>query len=315
MHKLVKSARILPADPGVPGALRFQLEWHDDGDPVRLMSAWEMQWFDSQWRQLSPALYQESGGAIGWAKPWRDVKFNTPQGPVPKLSPEALKVLAAARAEQVRIDRAALASRFSDAIKSGSASLFLFPADKRYDWQPLSDWCEADARLRENCRVARANSRPYAPTYVSAIISQLMEQWGEHIPQCSDGEALRRLESFVTNDETPSLVSIIRTDMNVGESLRVLLQTLLRRAGSAPNTARVCLLLSPGAEGSRGLDGASVVEFDGSSLPREEVEQYLQSRLGYSPEESQELYKTMSALELTGAPKKVYTYIEEHCGC
>lgn len=314
MHRLVKSARILPADPGVPGALQFRLEWADDREPVRLMSEWEMQWFDSQWRQLEDELYRESGGAIGWATPWASVRFNQRQGPVPELSPDALKVLAAERAEQVRIDREAFAARFRAAVDSGGAALFLFPADSAFDWRALSEWCEADARLRESCRVARVNLRPSAPTYVSAVVSELLEQWGAHLPRCSDEEAFERLESFVMDEKTPSLVSIIRADFRVGEYLKALLQTVIRRPAPGPARARVCLLLSPDAEGPAALDGASVVPFDGSSLPREEVERYLQSRRGYSHDESRDIYDTMLALELTGQPARVYTYIEKHCG-
>jgi hypothetical protein len=314
MHRLVKSTQILPPNPGVPGALQFVLEWADDGEVVRTMSAWEMQWFDSQWRQLESALYQESGGLIGWTKPWASVKFNRPQGHVPKLSPEALKVLNAERAAQVRIDRDAFAARFRDAVKQGDATLFLFPNDSDFDWRALSEWCEADARLQENCRVARVNPRPSAPTYISGVVSQLLEQWGEHLPQSSDEEALRRLESFVMDERTPSLVSIIRADHRVGESLQDLLQVLIGRPGSTPAPARVCLLLSPAAEGPKELDGASVVAFDGSSLPREEVERHLQSRRGYSPRESRDTYDTMLELGLTDRPARVYTYVEKLCG-
>jgi hypothetical protein len=314
MHKLVKTGRILPADQGVPGALQFRLEWHDDSEAVFTLSAWEMQWFDSQWRQLERELYRESGGAIGWAKPWATVKFNTPQGPVPKFSPGALRVLNAARAEQVRIDRDAFASRFRDAIKLGGATLFLFPADSHFDWRSLSEWCDADARLQEDCLVARVSSRPSAPTYVSGIVSQIMEQWGKHLSQCSDEDALKHLESFVTDCQTPSLVSIIRADQHVGESLQALLRVLVRRAESVPARARVCLLLSPGAEGPKELDGASVIEFDGSLLPRDEVERHLQSSRGYSPQESSAIYDRMLALKLTDDPARVYTYVENHCG-
>lgn len=318
MHDLVKGIQILAPNPGVPSALQFRLEWFDDSDTVQTMNEWVMQWFHSQWRQLAPALFDESGGTIDWAKPkWATIIFNQPQGSVPTLTPAAHNVLAAERAEQVRINRDYFAERFHGAIKSGDASLFLFPNDSTFDWKTLSEWCEADARLIENCRVARANPQPRGPAQLLAgIISQLMEQWGEHIPGCNDEEALRRLESFVMGERAPSLVSIIRTDQPVGASLQALLQTLVRRPESAPARARVCLLVSPGAYGPEELRGATVVEFDGSSLAREEVERYLQSRRGFNPEESRAIYDKIRALELTGEPKpaRVYTYIEDHCG-
>jgi hypothetical protein len=314
VHDLVKGMRIMAPKPGVPGALQFRLEWFDNDDTVQVMNDWVLLWFHSQWRNLAPALFEASGGLISWAEPWAEVTFNTPQGPTPKLSPAARDVLMAERAEQVRIDRDAFAARFRGAIESGGASLFLFPADSSYDWRALSEWCEAHARLRENCRVARVNLRPSAPTYISAVVSELLEQWGLHLPQSSDGEALRRLESFVTDERTPDLVGIIRADFRVGESLQALLQTFVRGAASGPARARVCLLLSPDADGPGALAGASVVPFDGSSLPREEVERHLQLQRGYSPDESRGIYDTMLALDLTGQPARVYTYIEMHCG-
>jgi hypothetical protein len=141
-----------------------------------------------------------------------------------------------------------------------------------------------------------------------------LEQWGTHLPRCSDEEALQRLTSFVTDEQTPDLVCIIRDDFRLGESLKTLLQTVVRRATAGPARARVCLLLSPKAEGPAALDGASVVPFDGSSLPREEVELHLQSQRGYSPDESRDIYNKMLAVKLTDQPALVYTYIEEHCG-
>jgi len=162
--------------------------------------------------------------------------------------------------------------------------------------------------------VARVNIRPSSPAYLSGVISQLMEQWGEHLPSCSDDEALKYLEAFVTKDDAPSLISIIRTDEYVGESLQTLLGLLLRRGASNPSSGRVSLLISPGAEGPKNLDGASIFAFDGSLLARDEIEQHLQARRGYSPKESSDIYNTMLALELTDHPARVYTYIDKHCG-
>ena len=75
MHDLVKGLRILPSNPRVPGALQFRLEWFDDGGTVQAMNEWIMQWFNSQWLQLHSPLYEASGGAIGWTKPWAKVLF------------------------------------------------------------------------------------------------------------------------------------------------------------------------------------------------------------------------------------------------
>src|SRR6185369_1409581 len=210
-------------------------------------------------------------GAIGWAQPWAEVVFNSPQGPVPTLGAGALNVLIAESAEQFRINRDTFVARFREAMKSHEAILFLFPADSGFDWRKVSEWCEANARLQENTRVARVNIRPSSPAYLSGVISQLMEQWDEHLPSCSDEEALKYFEVFVTKDDAPSLISIIRTDEHVGDSLQTLLGLLTRRSISNPSSARVCLLISPGAEGPKNLDGASIFAFDGSLLPRHEI--------------------------------------------
>jgi hypothetical protein len=141
-----------------------------------------------------------------------------------------------------------------------------------------------------------------------------LEQWGEHLSSCSDDEALKYLEAFVTKDDAPSLISIIRTDQYIGDSLKALLGLLIRRGASNSSSGRVILLISPSAEGPKSLDGASIFAFDGSLLPRDEVEQHLQARRGYSPKESSDIYDTMVALKLTDHPARVYTYIDRHCG-
>jgi len=124
----VKGVRILPKHPSVPGSLLFRLEWFDNSGTVHTMSDWIMQWFDSQWRQLRSPLYEESSGAIGWTKPWADIVFNPPQGPVPTLSAGALNVLMAETAEQFRINRNSFAARFREAMKSHEAILVFVPS-------------------------------------------------------------------------------------------------------------------------------------------------------------------------------------------
>jgi len=75
------------------------------------------------------------------------------------------------------------------------------------------------------------------------------------------------------------------------------------------------MLISPEAKGPSKLPGASVVKFGGLPLPRDEVEGYLQSRHGYSPQESGKIYDRIRG-ELTGepTPARVYAYINDHCG-
>src|ERR1051326_842095 len=308
MHDLVKGIMIRPPNANVRGALQFQVEWADNNDVVHMMNDWVMQWFSSQWLQIQGTLYELSGGVINWARPWVSVYFEAPQGPVPTLSVAALNLLKAERAEQVRIDRKDFAAKFLEAIENKRIILFLFPADSGFDWRRLSEWCDATSRIQENCKVALIDLRPSSPSYFAGIIPQIMTQWGWHLPSCSDEEAFRFLENYVT-DETSTLVSIIRTDEYVNEFLKQLLQTLVR---SKDNTAgRVCLLISPNAQGPTELADASIVDFDGSSLPRPEVEEHLQLRRGYSARQSSEIYQRMVELELTSHPARIYTYIEQ----
>src|ERR1051326_1265398 len=307
-HALVLPEQEFINDQNYRGRLKFQVEWADNNDVVHMMNDWVMQWFSSQWLQIQGPLYELSGGVINWARPWVSVYFEAPQGPVPTLSVAALNLLKAERAEQVRIDRKDFAAKFLEAIENKRIILFLFPADSGFDWRRLSEWCDATSRIQENCKVALIDLRPSSPSYFAGIIPQIMTQWGWHLPSCSDEEAFRFLENYVT-DETSTLVSIIRTDEYVNEFLKQLLQTLVR---SKDNTAgRVCLLISPNAQGPTELADASIVDFDGSSLPRPEVEEHLQLRRGYSARQSSEIYQRMVELELTSHPARIYTYIEQ----
>jgi hypothetical protein len=311
IHDLVKGIRVGPPKPNIPGALQFCVEWFDNSNVVRIINEWIMQWYNSQWLQLRGPLYEMSGGAIGWTEPWAKVIFHSPQGPVPTLTPAELTVLMAERADQLRINRNALATRFIEALKDREAIVFLFPSESDFDWYRLSEWCEAHARLQVNCRVARVSIRPSAPIYFEGIIRQIIDQWEVPLPEGSDDQATECLENFLTHDSSSNLVSIVRTDRLVDKSLESLLKILILRNNSME--ARVCLLICPRATPPQDLATGSIFYFDGSSLPRAEIEEYLRSRIGLNSQEINDFYDKMLKLELTSHPAQVYQYIESHC--
>jgi len=136
------------------------------------------------------------------------------------------------------------------------------------------------------------------------------ETHDHEVTKCDD-EATKCLEEFLTASTSPNLVSILRTEEPVDESLETLLKMLLLRGSSL--SARVCLLISPEAKGPTTISNAAVYHFDGSSLPRAEIEEYLRSRRGYNSQEIGDFFDKMLKLELTEHPALVYGYIETHC--
>lgn len=314
MHDLVKGFRITSPDPAVNEDLQFQLEWRDDSVTTRKMSAWVLKWFDSQWRQLWPTLYKDSGGIIRWADPWVAVKFNPPEGPLQTLSPRALNILDAERAEQLRIDRDEFIRRFKDSIGSNDTRLFIFPKNSELDGRFLSEWCEAHARLYENCLIARVDIQPSAPLDLSSTVSFLIEQWGGHLPTCSDEEALRGLESFMSASAAHSLVSIIVSERYDEELLDALLRILLKRPSSGPKRGRICILLTRGAVGPKGMSNNTTTLLAGAPFTRADIEHHLQTRWGYNEQESREIYAKLSRLGFAEKPGQIYNYLETQYG-
>jgi hypothetical protein len=311
MHDLVKGFRLGPPQPNIPGALQFRIDWAHDNEEMHMISDWVMHWFSSQWLQLQHELYEASAGSIHWTRPWAKPNFNPPQGQISELSTDASRVLKAERAEQLRINRDDFTNRFLQAIKNKETILFLFPAESDFDWHRLSEWCEAHAHLEENCCVARVNVRPSYPSYSSGIIAQIMEQWDKRIPECSDDEAEKHLEIFITQHTGLNLVSIIRTDEYGCKSFENVLKSLVVCNDEA-QAARVCLLICPDAAVPSAVTDASIVQ-SGGPLGRSEVEQHLQNQRGYSSQESRAFYDRMLKLGLTEYPARIYTYIEDHC--
>lgn len=302
MHKTVWGTHIRP--PKVPTELQFQIEWANDSEIVHLMNDWVMQSFNSQWRQLQAPLFEESKGTIGWAKPWMDVSYRHEQSN-PELSPAAQNVLTAERADQVRVDRNAFASCFLASLKNKEAAVFLLPREDEGDWPNLCDWSEAYARLHSNTQIAKVNFE--VTQYLAGTITDMMEQWEHPLSPQSPDEPFKQLQTFLADTNSPDLVSIIRTDDPFSDALESFIKTLVLPNGTA---ARICLVICPKGKEPTEFRAAKSVALD-STMPVEEIEQYLQARHGYGADESKRFCKVMLLLELT--PRRVYTYIEQHC--
>ncbi len=311
-HKLVKGFSIGPPDNGFPN-LRFDLQWKkyvEIKDGIEeVVNSWLMQWFNAQCRQLHPALYEESRGLIRWTQPWSNIIFREVEGPGIELSTAARHFLMAERAEQVRIDREVLAARFQEAVVNKEAAVFLFTDASDFDWQRLSKWCVAYARSRRNCQVANLEVRGPAALHLGDILAQIMTQWGTPLPVYTTDEVTKLYEKYVKLDDSPDLVTIVRTDEAGNALMPALLTQLMSRKSAA---ARVCFLICPKAKGPAEVGDATIIEFDGSSFPRAEVEDFLRKKHGYSTEKSRKIYDLMESGDLTYRPMDVYWYIENH---
>ena len=91
-----------------------------------------------------------------------------------------------------------------------------------------------------------------------------------------------------------------------------LLQILLKNIKKDSPGARICLLLTSGAEGPEIMDNVVIERFDGSVFSREDVLQYLQARLAFSQAESENIYKALARSGFADKPSEVYTYIATH---
>jgi len=304
MHDIVWGMHIEPPDAGIPNELQYRVQWANDSEIVHLMNDWVMQWFNSQWRQLQEPLFRESGGTIGWAKPWATVQFRQEQSD-PILSPAAQNILMAERADQIRIDRNVFAAMFLEALKRKETALFVIPGESDGDWRGLIDWCEAYAGLHNNCRLAKVDVgvTPYLP----GIIRDILDQWEHSLSGDSLDESIKDLQSFLADLHSPDLVTIVRTAEPLSDSLENFINALV-----LPNNlaARICMVICPRGTGPTRVGAANKLILD-STLPREEIQEHLQKRHGYGIAESSRFCDVMLSMELT--PRQVYTYIEQQC--
>ena len=314
VHALVKGFQIKPPFEANPGDLQFQLEWRDNGEAVRTMSDWVLRWFNSQWRQLNAELRIQSGGAVRWHSPWVRVRFGAPEGPCPTLSDEAMNILRAEVAEQLRIDRENLIQKFKDAIDKGLSALFSFPRDSDFDGKMLGDWCEAHARIQKKCRVARLDIGPADTADLSSLVAELLEQWGQHIQVSNDKFALEELERLATSDRDHSLVMIVAADKDSLALIAPLLRASLKTPGDdGTPTARVCLVLTSKEVVVPDV-GVVTTSLSGTGFAEDDVRSHLEMRWGYSVENAKEVVGRIKSLGLLDEPGSVYAYIEMHCG-
>lgn len=311
MHGLVKYFKIETVNP--TGELKFTLNWKNNNDVVDIvhdMAGWLMKWFNSQWRQLSGALKSESNGLIRWTEPWAEIKFNPHVGRLEPPSTEALNVLQAERAEQMRIDRDGFVKSFQKSIQSGKVALFLFPSDPEWDWRMIREWCEARARLTPNCRVASVEALPDSGKDIPSLVAEIMEQWGEHVPEYNSQHenALPDLRDFVDDHPHQAFVTIILAQTYQKHLIAPLVKALVQRPANISGPARICLLLTHGAKGPQDLRAGEIISFDQQPLAPRDVEQHLQVRCGYTEDESKAVYSEIEAYQLP--PGKIYTFID-----
>lgn len=260
-HERVKGIEIVPKDQRIPGKLQFQLTWQDDSADTHEISEWLTVWLSSQWQQIHSDLEGQSLGAIQWARPWFKFEFDTPLVEFKALTGAARNVLRAERAEQMRVDRDEFIERFRQSLKSRGAALFRFPSDAEMDGVFVSRWCAAQANAEDGFEEVVeivVGGRPYIE--ISGIVSELMNKWQPDLPiKADDHAALDQLKSFLSS-ETRSLTTIISTgtDRYKPSLLGNLLEALMVRPQTTAPVARICLLLTPGAEGPSPLRGARV---------------------------------------------------------
>jgi hypothetical protein len=307
-HLRVRGFEISPPDHNVTNDLRFDLKWGDNSDSTRKISEWVLRRLDAQWRQLESVLYEDSDGEINWAEPWVSVDFNSPRGEIEELSAEALNLLEAELAEQKRIDRRNFVTTFREAFDEVDPKVFNYPMGSMQDGKKLGEWCYTQARSHGTTFASKIYLSPRQPLDLASAVSQILEQWGHHLPECTDEEALSRLQQFVSDHPNRSFATIIASE-DPGDELFHLLDRLTYTSESTTG-ARICVVLSDGDIRS----SAPVFPFDGNPFSREEVEHYLQEQMGYSPQQSKSKYQLMVKTDKANTPAGVYNYIESHCG-
>jgi len=311
IHRHVHGVRIRRPNRRVPHRLQFWVNWNGNESIVEDMNEWVMQWFDSQWRQLEGPLFAESDDRIHWIKPWRKFQFREQIGDVPSLTPTEFNILKAKRADQVRIDRDEFASRFRESLEGKVAIVFLAPSESDFDTY-ISDWCEANAWLREDYRVTRINVEPQLSFDAGTVANNIMKQLDQTLP--ADADPSKALEYFLSQADNLNLVSIVKihktrkTDL-LNDSLHNLLRTLVLRPSST--AGRVLLLICPQESWLPYVPNAQSVVYDESELPLDQIKQHLLIR-GYSSAKIAKICGTIEKLKLQTKPSDLYTYIEEH---
>lgn len=286
MHRWVRGFTLEAANAGVPGDLQFKVTWRDNHQEVRDTADWVLRWFTSQWRQLRLVIHDESGGSIRWSDPWLKVIFENPIGPCTRLSPHAYCVLQAERAEQRRLDRQVFADSFKKALTANELSLFIMRSDSDWDGQALRDWCASHVSIHQDNRVARMNVPPGGRLDLVSMVAQVLEQWGEHLPVCSEDTALGRFRGFLDSAST-TCVALIATDDYSASGVEPIIRAMLSRRG-VDTASRVCVLLSDGAVGPAHLDGVQLYRLCEIPYSADDILTFLQGQLGYGERDSKQ---------------------------
>lgn len=318
-HERVEGIKISPKSENIPGKLQFRLTWQDNSPDTEDISQWLTVWLNSQWQAIQADLETQSLGAIGWARPWFDVKFGTPLIEFKALPARARKVLRAELAEQTRVDRDQFVGRFRNALETRRAALFRFPSDEEMDGVFVSRWCAAHANAQKGFEevvevVVGGGGKAYRE--LPGIISDIMKKWQPELRVKGDRhKALDQLRSFLSA-EARSLTIIISTGTDRYEPslLGDLLAALMLRPRTSSPVARICLLLTPGAEGPRFLSGAQVHRFDKAPLTQRDVELHLQTHWGYNDAEGRRIAQVLADMGHLKDPGMVYSNIEKLCG-
>ncbi|MCP4106628.1 MAG: hypothetical protein GY749_14010 [Desulfobacteraceae bacterium] len=309
MHDLSRGFEIIPPDPNIPGELQFQLEWNSNDAVVQDISHWALHWFTSQWRQLKPVLYKDSGGSVRWASKWAKITFNPPAVPVQKLSKKALHALNAELAEQKRIDRKEFAEQFQKAFKPSESVLFILHRNSENDGKVLSEWCEAYSRNLESSQVARIDVQPAAVLDISSAASQIIEQWGDHLPECDDEDALAHFNVMLSASQAHNFVIILVTEKYKADLLQPLLENFFERSGN--ESARVCVLLASQTKELKIIDGVQTHNFELPEISEHDIVDYFCNSLGYNNEDGQTEFNKIVNIGLKSS--MLYNYIESFC--
>lgn len=310
-HARVRGFEILAPNPKIHNELQFQLTWRDDSDSTFALAEWINRWLSSQWRQLQPLLNLDSNGQIRWTTPWVSMSFEAPQGAIPPLSSESLQILRAESMEQQRINREEFARECDEAMKAGNSHVYVLPVRPELDGKHLCEWFEAWARIRPSCLVARTDISPTAAVEIASLVATVMEQWGEHLHECTDSEALNAFSDFTINRNDTNIVLVIVAEQFdehlFGPVLHRFFAHLPARSG-----ARI-LVLATESTVAANLFGVDVVQVAQSPIPQHEVEVFLQGKLGFSPDDASAIWRRMSSIGIQTQPGFVYSYIDAHC--
>jgi hypothetical protein len=228
------------------------------------------------------------------------------------LSTGAAGLLAAERAEQLRIDRDDFARSFKAAVAEGAVALLRFPSDAEIDGRPMLEWCESHARQHTRLMVAKCDIQPTWALDQASIVAHILEQLGEHLPPCSDELAIQRLQRHASALSGGLVTIFVVGGAYDGDLLEPIIEAVVLRP--APSMARVVLLLAPAAAGPVSVAGHTAIVCEGSPFAKDDVISHLRKCWGLAATDGEQIYSSMERLGVANQPARVYEYIRLHCG-